>query len=473
MNKIAALGAPMPPRAETVAAWRAVAAGFCASLVGIGLARFAYTPLLPAIVGAHWFQASQAAYLGAANLAGYLAGALLARPVAAGMPAATKIRAMMLLTSAALIACGYPLSFAWYSVWRFLSGLSGGALMVLAAPLVLAHVSPSRRGLAGGLIFMGIGVGIAASGTLVPLLLQRGLRDVWLGLAVLSLVLTAAAWKEWPHAVVPAKAQAAPQGLPPVAALRVLYAEYALNAAGWVPHMIFLVDYVARGLGLGQGLDVGGRYWVLFGIGATVGPLVTGVLADRVGPARALRIALVIETFGVAIPALGLGSVWLGVSSVVVGAFVTGTVPLVLGQVQVLLAHHPAQQGPAWTRATVAFALCQAVAAYAMSFIFDISGHAYGLLFGIGSGAILLALGIDVVAGWRARRAAGRWPLTRRYAFCISAADDKWRLTRCSRSAVSPARPRPTSHSAPGSGTWPGRPPPPPVPPPPGAASLT
>jgi hypothetical protein len=51
-------------------AWRATLSGFSASLVGIGLARFAYTPLLPAIIGARWFAPSSAAYLGAANLAG-------------------------------------------------------------------------------------------------------------------------------------------------------------------------------------------------------------------------------------------------------------------------------------------------------------------------------------------------------------------------------------------------------------------
>jgi hypothetical protein len=53
--------------------WRLTIAGLCASLVGIGMARFAYTPLLPAIIGAHWFSASTATYLGAANLGGHLA----------------------------------------------------------------------------------------------------------------------------------------------------------------------------------------------------------------------------------------------------------------------------------------------------------------------------------------------------------------------------------------------------------------
>ena len=59
---------------------RATLAGLGASFVGIGLARFAYTPLIPALIAAHWFAPSAAVYLGAANLAGYLA-AHSARPV--------------------------------------------------------------------------------------------------------------------------------------------------------------------------------------------------------------------------------------------------------------------------------------------------------------------------------------------------------------------------------------------------------
>jgi hypothetical protein len=86
------------------------------------------------------------------------------------------------------------------------------------------------------------------------------------------------------------------------------------------------------------------------------------------------------------------------VSSVVVGAFVTGTVPLVLGRVHELLAHHPAQQKPAWRTATVAFALFQAVAAYGLSFIFARSGGNYKLLFVIGAVTMVIALVIDLLA---------------------------------------------------------------------------
>ena len=93
---------------------------------------------------------------------------------------------MMVLASAAFFACASPLSFLWFFVWRVAAGLAGGMLMALAAPSVLPRVPAARRGLAGGIIFTGVGLGIAASGTLVPLLLRAGLAATWCGLGGLA-----------------------------------------------------------------------------------------------------------------------------------------------------------------------------------------------------------------------------------------------------------------------------------------------
>jgi predicted MFS family arabinose efflux permease len=386
-----------------VSGWRATVAGTCASLVGIGLARFAYTPLLPAIIGAHWFAPSAAAYLGAANLAGYLAGALLGRPLASRVAAPVLLRSLMLLATAACFACAVPVSIEWFFVWRLLSGIAGGALMVLAAPTVLPHVSHRRRGIASGAIFAGVGLGIAASGTLVPLLLRQGLPAAWCGLGVLSLLLTVVAWSGWPASGAPAAtaataATAARVAPPrPTYRLRALYVEYALNAAGLVPHMLFLVDFVARGLG--QGLASGSQYWVLFGLGAVVGPVLSGHLADRTGFGPALRLAFFVQAIAVMLPALGSGTAGLIVSSFTVGAFTPGIVPLVLGRVHELLPHDPAAQKAAWSAATIAFALLQAGAAYGFTFVLTLTGGDYRLLFLVGAAALLLTLGIDLIMG--------------------------------------------------------------------------
>jgi predicted MFS family arabinose efflux permease len=386
------------------AAWGTVS-GLCACLVGIGLARFAYTPLIPALIAAGWFSPAHTAYLGAANLAGYLVGALAARHLAARVPAVRVLRGMMLLASGAFFACATPVSFLWFFLWRFLAGLAGGSLMVLAPPTVLSHVPPARRGLAGGLIFTGVGLGITMSGTLVPLLLRAGLVAAWCGLGALALALTALAWRGWPTGspvvrTAPPRAVAA-GGRPGRTGLVLagLFVEYGLNATGLVPHMVFLVDFVARDLG--RGLATGAAYWVVFGVGALLGPAAAGAAGDRVGFGPALRLSLLIQAAAVGVLALTAAPAALAVSSFVIGAFVPGCTTLVLGRVRELVADgSSADQTAAWSRATMAFAMGQAVAAYGFSFIFARSGD-YGLLFGLGGGVLLVAFMLDLAGAPR------------------------------------------------------------------------
>ncbi len=152
-----------------------------ASLVGLGLARFAYTPLIPALIAAKWFTPAEAVYLGAANLAGYLAGALIARDLGARIGQVWALRGTMVLAAITCFACAVPISFIWFFGFRLLAGAGGGVIMVLAATAILPHTAPSKRGLVGGVIFAGVGLGIAASGTLVPLLLQQGVKQAWYG----------------------------------------------------------------------------------------------------------------------------------------------------------------------------------------------------------------------------------------------------------------------------------------------------
>jgi len=315
------------------------------------------------------------------------------------VPSAAVLRMMMLLAAATFFASAAPISFLWFFVWRFASGLTGGVLMVLAATTILAYVPPARRGLAGGAIFTGVGLGIAASGTLVPLLLERGLTETWLGLGVLALVLTVAAWGGWPRETLlppAAKPAAAPGDLPSASlTLKALYAGYALCAVGMVPHMIFLVDFVARGLG--QGVDVGARYWVLLGFGATAGPVLAGYLADRIGFAHAVRLAFLIQAAAVAVLTVWTGTIGLIASSLLVGASLPGIVPIVLGRVIELTPPDGPARKTAWGNATTAFALGQAAAAYGYSYVFA-QGGGYALLFALGAGALVLAVVLDLLA---------------------------------------------------------------------------
>jgi predicted MFS family arabinose efflux permease len=382
--------------------WRATVSGVCANLVGIGLARFAYTPLIPALILAGWFSPTQAAYLGAANLAGYLAGALLARPLASHMTPATLLRGAMLLTGASFPASAYPLSFAWFFAWRFAAGFGGGALMVVAAPVILRQVPARRRGVVSGVMFAGVGLGIAASGTLVALLLGYGLVVTWNVLGVVALLLTALAWNGWPRTSEHDVAAPAPE--PPhlrsSATLRALHIGYGLSAVGLVPAMVFLVDFIARANHLG--IEAGARYWTLFGFAAIAGPVLLGSVADRIGFHPTLRALFILDAGALALLALTSLPAALITAVVILGASVPGVVPLAVGRVHELV-HAEPQRRRAWTVCTVAFAIGQAAAAYGFSYLFAKSGGTYVMLFVIGAGAFALALLIDIAVALFAR----------------------------------------------------------------------
>ena len=136
------------------------------------------------------------------------------------------------------------------------------------------------------------------------------------------------------------------------------------------------------------------------------GPVLSGHLADRIGFGPALRLALAVQAAAVALPAATTDSGWLIASSLIVGAFTPGIVPLVLGRIRELVPHDGPGQQAAWSVATTAFALGQAGAAYAFSFLFAQAGGS-ALLFELGTAALLLALAIDL-AGNRSAGAGRR-----------------------------------------------------------------
>ena len=374
-----------------IGVWRRGAAGLAAILVGIGLARFAYTVLTPALIGERWFSQVETFYLGATNLAGYLAGALFARYFAARVSTPIAIRLSMLAAAASFIACAWPLNFPWFFAWRLISGCSGGAVMVLVTSSVLAHTPAHMRGRMGGVMFGGVGIGITAAGTVIPILARESLTLVWLALGAVSALITLITWWSWPVD----KAATTSSGIPPMAAnstagilrpIGVLLLAYACDAVGFVPHTVFWIDYIARGLG--QGLAAGGAYWIAFGIGAAIGPPLAGVLADRVGLARGIVLGLFTKGIAVVLPVICDDAVCLAVSSVVVGALTPGMPALMSGRMLELLPPVHARQAWAWL--TIAFAGAQAGAGYFMSYLFGVTGS-YRLLFAIGGASLALA----------------------------------------------------------------------------------
>jgi MFS family permease len=385
--------------------WRAAFAASSAGLICIGMARLAYTPMIPALIEQRWFSASAIYYFGAVNLAGYLVGAVVSRRAARLTSSATLIRAMMVIVTLSFFAGAWPQSWAWYFAWRFLSGVAGGIVMVLATPAVLAHVPAARRGIVSGAIFAGLGAGVAISGTLVPLLLRLGLIETWYGLGVFAAILTTAAWTGFPPDIAAPASPREKFGLRAWGGIVVaaLLLEYALNAMAQVPHMVFLADFISRGLH--RGIDVAGIYWVVFGVGAIVGPPVMGRLADRIGFRPTFRLGLVVEAVVIVLILVSSADAALAVSSFIMGALIPGMVTMTVGRIAELVAD-AARQRAVWAAATTGFAIGQAISGYFYSYLFGATGGAYLWIYASGAAMAVVALAIDLTAGSLGRKTA-------------------------------------------------------------------
>ncbi len=392
MSTTPAPSAPSSPLESPIRIGIATAAVFGGVFVGLGLARFAFAPLQPALVAHGWFSASTSALLAAANLAGYLIGALAGAHLARRFSVTSLLRVLMLIVALSFFACmDRSLPFVWFFLWRVASGVGGGAIMALAGPAVLAHVEASRRALIGQISLFGVSLGIIVAGALMPVLLTDGIPLVWLVLGSLALVATAITWRMWPPSP---RREAAVVRPPP--GQRLFYLQYGLVAMGVVPQMIFLVDYIARDLG--RGVSVGSSFYLVYGAGAVVGPLMLGFVAGRIGLRPTIRMALVIQFIAVGLLMVATGSVVLALSCFLAGLGMPGLLAGFLLRSQQIADGDLLIHRALWGKATASFATGQALAAFGTVYLIDTYGEhgaAYPVLFVVSTAAMAIAIALD------------------------------------------------------------------------------
>jgi predicted MFS family arabinose efflux permease len=351
-------------------------------MTGVGLSRFAYAPLIPAIVQAGWLSGGQAGALGAVNLGGYLCGAASAPAFGRKVGMVWALRLAMLTATACFLLCAIPGGLYWLVPWRALTGVSGGVLMVLAGPAVQAVMPAKMRGLAAGLVFTGVGAGIVIGALLVPAMLPQGLPATWLALAALAACLTAFSWRLWPNVLAP-PAMRLPK-LTGSAGLMVL--SYAFAAIAQTVHMVWWPDFIARGLG--QGAATGALFWMLYGASAAAGPALYGRLADRIGAGRTLQVAMAVQVIALALPLASHTTFALIASALCAGGTAIGSTALTLTRAREI---GGPQAAGLWRISTSGFGLAQTATGFFLAWLYAASGG-HEALFIVGLAASIAAL---------------------------------------------------------------------------------
>ena len=334
--------------------------GICGLVLTIGLARFAYTPLLPPLQAQTGLSDAAAGALAAVNYAGYIAGALVAawmddvrwrhRLYSMGLWVAVLSTAAMALTT------WMP---AWV-LWRFVGGLCGATGMLLGSGLVLGWLMHQGRRPELGVFFIGLGLGIVVTAGGAWVLSDHWTRwsDQWLAFAVLGLVFWLPAW--WWRPPAPPSVLIASQACeaPPVSRrwMRTMALSYFAAGWGFVISATFTVTIVEREPALaGQGALV----WALVGMAAMPAVFLWDRIARRLGDVRALLLAFGRQTLSIVLPgvAASVGAALAG--AVGYGATFIGIVSLTLVLVGRRAPHNP---GKAMARLTLSYGAAQMLA---------------------------------------------------------------------------------------------------------------
>lgn len=273
-------------------------------VVALGLGRFAYALLLPAMrTDLHWSYADAGA-MSTANAVGYLLGALAAAQIGRRFGDRLVFAAGLVLTSLAVGASGLSADFSVLLALRVVAGFTGALAFVTGAGLTslsAAGRSAAQTSTWLGIYFAGAGIGITVSALGVPpVLLAMGWRAGWVMLGVLSLLATLYGClvlrriPEHHYGAQHSRGRWSPGFMAPT------LLAYGLFGAGYIAYATFIVAFLRANEGFTSGSIV--AFWSVMGLAAVAAAFVWGPALGRLRGGWGAAATMSVMTVGTALP---------------------------------------------------------------------------------------------------------------------------------------------------------------------------
>ena len=125
---------------DTIKPWQVMAAGMAAMLLTVGIARFAYTPMLPLMQAQTGMSPFAGGLLATVNYAGYMTGALLASTISDARRRYLVYRVGLIAGVIGTLGMGLTTHVWAWLLLRYIAGIGGASGMLLASGMVLAFL---------------------------------------------------------------------------------------------------------------------------------------------------------------------------------------------------------------------------------------------------------------------------------------------------------------------------------------------
>lgn len=388
-------------------AWLVVGAAMCVVLGAVGLARFAFGIVLPAMASDLGLNYAEQGMLGASYFAGYLAVVSVMPWLAARAGSRLLCTGGLVVVGGGLAAMSLLTEYVGLLVSYGAVGVGSGAAFIGAMSLPSLWFHPSHRGRAAGVATAGAGLGIAFSGFAVPPILTLHVlypwQVVWILFALLVFAFALIA-----GVVVrdrPADLGLTAFGHPSPAATRTagavaprvwpflchLGAVYTLFAATMLTYTTFVVTSMVESLNVPVG--TAGYLWAAVGgLSILSGPLF-GALSDRLGHRAAMLAAMTCQALAHGLLAVGADPAALYASIVLFGLSAWSMPSIVAAAVGDHLA--PDKVASGFAVLTLMFAVGQVVGPASAGLLAQITGSflaSYAAAVGLNIVAVVVCL---------------------------------------------------------------------------------
>ena len=279
-------------------------AGIISLFIGVGVARFSFTSLLPSMLSTDALSLTFAGVLASMNYAGYLAGSIFAIFIKDINTKIKYFRLGVILCVLSTVVMGTTTNEVFWLLGRVIAGFGSAMLLVVGAAIVMTKLNFEDKTKAMGIYFSGIGIALVSSDIISRYVLSfSSWENSWIVLTFCALFLAF-----YPLYILSFDKEISQKN-----------EKHPFNKALFSPFvLVLIVAYFTEGVGFViqgtflptilksiEGLEtVASLSWLLVGLAGIPSSIIWMRLAHKYGSINIIIIAMSLQIIGILIPTL-------------------------------------------------------------------------------------------------------------------------------------------------------------------------
>ena len=322
-------------------AYRQLILGMVCLFIVMAIGRFAYTPIMPFMQQTGHMDNQSAGLLATINYLGYLIGAIIPMWLVI-VNKVTDLKIYLFINIISTLIMGLLDDFTVWTILRLISGITSGTVFVLASNVALEALRVAKKDGISGLLYSGVGLGIFTSSIFIFIYTSADTwKMTWIVLSLFSLIMGSFVlfgMRENP--ITENEDSTSSNNTNNVAVKlkkKVIWGfsiAYFCEGAGYIITGTFLVAIVKS---IPELADYAALSWMFVGLGAIPSTILWSMMANKLGHAKAIYLAFILQIIAVVLPVFSGSMMSLVISSLFFVFSFLGLTTLFMSKAQTLM----------------------------------------------------------------------------------------------------------------------------------------